>query len=269
MLAPTHLYFPAIMTKKQTKKATGLALGGGAILGAAHIGVLQAIEEREIELSCISGTSIGAFIAALYAFDIKPKEIEDIVLDLDWLSVSRLSLSKFGLLSIDKLGESFKKAAGDVQFEDAKIALAVVATDIGKCEKVVLTEGNVAEAVTASACVPGIFIPVEIDQRMLVDGGLVENVPVSPLKDLQAEHVIGVDLNAKRTYKKPEDVIDVLANAFDIAIDNATRIQTEESDVLIAPELTAYSRTDTGRIRELIKEGYDAACDCLSNVESD
>ncbi|MDX1403029.1 MAG: patatin-like phospholipase family protein [Woeseiaceae bacterium] len=247
------------------KKAIGLALGGGAILGAAHIGVLKAIEERDIDLCCISGTSIGAFIAALFAFGIKPKEIEEIVVDLDWLDVSSLSLSRFGLLSNDKLGKSFEDAVGDVQFDDAKTSLAVVATDISDCQKVVLTEGKVAEAVMASACVPGLFTPVEIDGRMLVDGGLVENVPISPLKDMDANFVIGVDLNVKRTYRKPEDVIDVLSNALDIAIDNATRIQTEESDVLIAPELSAYSRTDTDRISELIDEGYQAACECLDD----
>lgn len=240
-------------------KKIGLALGGGAILGAAHIGVLRALEERKIQIGCISGTSIGAFIAALYAFGVSPHEIEGKIAELNWLDAAGFSFSKYGLLSNKKLGDTLKKTLGDVDFEDAEIPVAVVATDIGACEKVVLKEGNVAEAVMASSCIPGIFIPVEINDQLLVDGGLVENVPISPLKKMGADMIVGVDINANRKYRKPEDLIDVLANALDLAIDNATRIQTEEADILIAPELSAYNRTDVKNVHDLVKEGYDTA----------
>lgn len=254
------------MSDKHADKAIGLALGGGAILGAAHVGVLQAIEKANIRLKAVSGTSIGAFIAALYAFGVEAKKIEEIVLDLDWLDVTSLSLSKFGLLSNKKLGKSFTDAVGDVSFDEAKISLAVVATDIGNGKKMILTEGNVAKAVMASSSVPGIFNPVEIDECMLVDGGLVENVPLSPLRDLNADYLIGVDLNDKRKVRKPDDVIDVLTNSLDIAIDNATELQTEEADLLITPELTAYSRTDAKKTGALIKEGLEAATDALAEL---
>jgi NTE family protein len=247
------------MKAEKQAKNIGLALGGGAILGAAHIGVLGALEERNIKISSISGTSIGAFIAALYAFGISPQEIETKVADLNWLDAAGFSISKYGLLSNEKLGDTLKDTLGDVQFKDAKIPLAVVATDIGACKKVILKKGSVAEAVMASACIPGIFIPVEIEGRLLVDGGLVENVPISPLKEMGEEMILGVDLNAKRKYQKPEDMIDVLANALDLAIDNATRIQTEEADILIAPELSAYNRADVEKIHDIVQEGYDAA----------
>jgi NTE family protein len=251
------------LKKQKPDKRIGLALGGGAILGAAHIGALKALEEKGIAISCISGTSIGAFVAALYAFGKSVQEIEAIAADLDWLDAAAFSLSKFGLLSNEKLGETFKQAVGDAQFSEAGISLALVATDIGSCEKVVLREGDVSTAVMASACVPGIFIPVDISGRMLVDGGLVENVPLSPLEEMGAEILIGVDLNARRRYKKPEDIVDVLANALDIAIDNATRLQTKKADLLITPELSTYSRTDTDKVRALAKEGYDSACTIL------
>ena len=110
----------------------------------------------------------------------------------------------------------------------------------------------------ASSCIPGIFIPVEIGSRLLVDGGLVENVPISPLKEMGAEMIMGVDINAKRKYQKPDDIIDVLSNALDLAIDNATRIQTEGADVLITPKLSAYNRADVEMVHDLVKEGYDA-----------
>ena len=143
----------------------------------------------------------------------------------------------------------------------------MVATDIGTCEKVVLKEGNVAESVMASSCIPGIFIPVEIGSRLLVDVGLVENVPISPLKEMGAEMIMGVDINAKRKYQKPDDIIDILANALDLAIDNATRIQTEGADVLITPKLSAYNRADVEMVHDLVKEGYDAVHEAIREIE--
>ncbi len=222
----------------------GLALGGGAILGAAHIGVLKAFAEENIPVSAISGTSIGALVAALYAFDVSLDEIEKIAMDLDWLDISGFAFSRLGLLTNEKMGKKIKDVLGEVQFSDARIPLSVIATDVGRFEKVVLDSGDVARAVMASASVPGIFIPVEIDDRMLVDGGLMENVPISPLQNKAMDIIVGVDLNAGRKFKNPEDLIDVLLNAIDIAIDNATRIQTQKVDLLITPALSAYNRAD-------------------------
>ncbi|HDP97696.1 MAG TPA: patatin, partial [bacterium] len=166
--------------KLKRKNKIGLALGGGAVLGAAHIGVLKAMEELDIPVHFVAGTSIGALVAALYAFGKDYKQIEKIAAELDWLDVSGLSLSQYGLLSNKKLGKIINKAIGDVDFEDARIPLAMIATDISHGKEVVLKQGNVATAVMASTCIPGIFIPVEIEGKLLVDGGVVENVPISP-----------------------------------------------------------------------------------------
>ena len=242
-----------------TEARIGLALGGGAILGAAHIGVLKVFDEEKIPISAISGTSIGAFVAALYAFGVSPGQIEKIALELDWLDISGFAFSRLGLLSNEKMGKKIDEVLGEVQFKDARIPLSIIATDIGRFEKVVLEMGDVARAVMASACVPGIFIPVEIDDHLLVDGGLMENVPISPLKRRGMDKIIGVDLNAGRKYKKPDDLIDVVLNAIDIAIDNATRMQTRIADLLIAPELSAYNRADADHVQDLIRGGYTAA----------
>ncbi len=241
-------------------------MGGGATLGAAHIGVLKALEERSIDVHCISGTSIGAYIAALYAFGVSPSDIEDEVRGLNWLDISSFSFVKlkFGLLTNEKLGDSIEKMLGDVQVKDSRIPLAIVATDIANCKKAVLTQCSISQAVMATTCVPGIFSPIDIDDQMLVDGGLVENVPISPLKDLGADLTVGVDLSAHRSYRKPDDLIDVLINSMDIAIDNATRLQTSDADLVIAPKLHAYSRTDSEQISELVDEGYKACREALS-----
>ncbi|MDR8391538.1 patatin-like phospholipase family protein [Aliifodinibius sp. S!AR15-10] len=204
----------------------GLALGGGAALGAAHIGVLKALEERNIQITYVSGTSIGAMIGAFYAFGTEIKKIEEIAVNLKWLDVSSLSISKMGLLSNKKLGNLIRKHLGDVNIEDAEKPLAITATDLSSGQKVVFKKGDLATAVMASTCVPGIFIPVESDGKMLVDGVLVENVPIQSLKTMGAEQIIAVDINALRLYKKPDDIIEVVTNALDIAIENLSNLSS-------------------------------------------
>ncbi len=239
---------------------TGLALGGGAALGASHVGVLKALEEHEIEVDFISGTSIGAMIGAFYAFGMKVDKIEEIAVNLRWLDVSGISISRMGLLSNEKLGNLVKQHLGKVKIEDAEKSLAIIATDLSSGQKVLLKEGDLATAVKASTCIPGIFIPVETDGKMLVDGGLVENVPIDTLKEMGADEIIAVDINALRLYKKPDDIIEVVTNALDIAIENLSSAKGEEVDLLIRPKLSSYSRTvdDPQKLRELIEKGYEA-----------
>ena len=238
------------------KKKIGLALGGGAVLGAAHIGVLKAIEEFNIPISYIAGTSIGAIISAFYAFGKNWEEMAILLKGLNWLDISRISLSQFGLLSNKKLGKLITDNLGDVSFDEACIPLAMIATDITSGEKVVLKSGNVAAAVMASSCIPGIFIPVEIDNRLLVDGELVENVPISPLKDMGANFIISVDLFGKLKQKKPENIIEVLFKSFHIALETATKLQTEESDILIRPDLSPFNTFDISKAENIIEIGY-------------
>jgi NTE family protein len=241
------------------KKKAGLALGGGAVLGAAHIGVLQALEEREITVTHIAGTSIGSLIAALYAFGKTADEIREIALDLKWMKVTDISISKFALLSNEKLGKIVREHIGDKNIEDADIPLGIIATNISTGEKVVLDKGPVNRAVMASTCIPGVFEPVEIDDMLLVDGGIVENVPIQTVQDLGADYVIGVDLNARYSNEKPENILDVLINSFHFTLMTAARLQTEEADLMIKPDLSDFNYTDTDQVKDLIKQGYKEA----------
>ncbi|PLX79406.1 MAG: patatin [Desulfuromonas sp.] len=250
------------------KSGIALALGGGAVLGAAHVGVLKALDEHGIKINKISGTSIGALIATLYAFGKSPAELQQIVNELEWLDVSSFTLSRFGILSNDELGKKVNQILGKVSFSDAKIPLYLIATDLTEGRKVVLDKGDVAKAVMASSCIPGVFVPVEIDDMLLVDGGLTENVPVATLRDAGDDFIIGVDLASGRHYQRPQDIIDVIANAIDISIDHVTKTQSSVADLIIAPELSSYSRRDTSRIDELINEGYDSTCRLLEKAKS-
>lgn len=247
------------------QRPVGVALSGGATLGAAHAGALRALHEAEIPIDILSGTSIGAVAAALYAYETPIDDIEQVALEMSWLSISSFSPSRMGLLANRKLGRILENHIGDPDFSEASIPLAVVATDISRGEKVILREGKVLPAVMASACVPGVFQPVEHDGRLLVDGGLVENLPITPLQELGARSIVGVDLNRHREYQQPEDLIDVVLNATDIAINSTTRIQARDSiDLLIAPALSSYSRFRSRRGEQLVDEGYRAAHKALA-----
>ncbi|GAB6091432.1 patatin-like phospholipase family protein [Spirochaeta dissipatitropha] len=246
-----------IMRRKiNRKKKIGLALGGGAVLGAAHVGVLRAIEEHELEIACISGTSIGAFVAALYAFGLGWQEIDDIARDLNWMQAARLKVTKTGILSNEQLGKSLGKMIGDVDFSDARIPLSMIATDIGSGTKVELKRGKVAQAVMASSCIPGVFSPVEIEGQLLVDGGLSENIPVSVLPGLGAEQIIAVDLIHNHSLRRPESIVEVLINSFDFALANAATDSLRKAHLVIAPHLQGFNAIDTRQIPDLIEQGY-------------
>ncbi len=258
-------FMDKIWGQKVEPGSLGLALGGGAVLGAAHVGVLKALQELELKIDYVAGTSVGAIIGSFFAFGKDWKEIKEIIMELNWLEVSGLSLSQYGLLSGEKLGQRIEQELGDVTMEQAKIHLAVVATDIATGEKVVLESGKVATAVRASACIPGAFIPVEIDGRMLVDGGIVENVPVSTVRDLGAKQVIAVNLQSKRG--KPDNIIELLVNAFQFSINHATKLQMQEAEFLLDLELSHFNRFDPKQIPDLIEAGYRQAIKDLSRIE--
>ena len=238
-------------------KNIGIALGGGAVLGAAHVGALRAIDEFDIEINYITGTSIGAFVAAFLAFGKNWKDIKKIASELKWIDITGISLSRYALLSNEKLGELIIEHIGDKNIQDSDIPLAMVATDITGGDKATLEKGSVAEAVMASTCIPGIFKPVEINEQMLVDGGVVENVPVKTVKEMGAEYVIGVDLNAKHTYEKPDNIVDVIINSFHFLMQQSDKLQTADADLLIKPDLSAFNRSDMNQVDELMKKGYE------------
>lgn len=227
-------------------------------MGAVHVGVLRALEEAGIKISIISGTSVGAIVAALYAFGKTPREIEDIVVEFEWKKLSNMVFSRFGLLSNEKIGDIIKEhIGGDKEFKEAKIPLAVVATDITSGQKAVLQNGSVAKAVMASTAIPGVFVPVEIQGNMLIDGGIMENIPIGSLKDKGADFLIGVDLICEHPSKKPQNVIEILYNSFNLLIKANKELQTKDADLIIKPDLSKFNAIDMSQIRELIKVGYN------------
>jgi NTE family protein len=243
-------------TANKAPERTGLAFGGGVVLGAAHIGVLRAMAETGFRADCVSGTSIGSFVAAMHAFGKSWREIEAVVLELDWYDLSGLTISGYGLLSIRKFGEIVRKQLGSRRIENAPIPLAIVATDICTGNKVVLRKGDVATAVMASSSIPGIFKPVEQGEMLLVDGVLTENVPVSPLKEMGANRIVCIDLLGSHTFRRPEHLASLLLNAFYSAMRSVSEIQISEADLVIAPDLSRFSLVDMSAMPEILDTGY-------------
>lgn len=249
--------------KLKKGKKIGLALGGGAVLGAAHVGVLKALHESKIEIGWISGTSIGAMVASFVAFGHKIQDVEKLAIELSWSDISNFSLSKYGLFANDNISEFIRSTVGNKKLEDAEIPLSMIATNISDGSKVILNKGDLATAVQASTCLPGIFSPVEINGDLLVDGGIVENVPISPLKSLDVDTIIAVDLNTQQSYKRPENMIDVLLNSFHFTLATSAKLIKSEADILIEPDLSSFSRVNTKYSKQLIAKGYEDSMKCL------
>jgi NTE family protein len=180
-----------------SKVKIGLALGGGAARGLSHIGVLKVLDEQGIYPDVIAGTSIGAMVGALYAYGYKASEIEQLVLGMDWkklVYLADITMSFNSLFKGKRVISLLKSILGDLTFSQLKCDFACVATDIINGEQVVLHNGSLVEAVRASISLPGIFTPVEVEGRYLVDGGLVNTVPVSVCRQMGAGYVIGVNV---------------------------------------------------------------------------
>jgi NTE family protein len=179
------------------RKKIGIALGGGSARGFAHIGVLEILDKENIPVDMIAGTSAGAIVGALYAQGMSAARIKEIVLEMDWLRRMQLvdiSLPKTGFLAGKKITELLKSLIGDVEFSDLKMPFACTATDIMTGEEIIINKGPVLEAVRASISVPIIFSALKYNGRFLVDGGLVDQVPVDVVKDMEPDITIGVNV---------------------------------------------------------------------------
>ena len=253
--------------KKIFNTKVGLALGGGGAKGVAHIGVLKALEDAKVRPDFIAGTSVGAMVAAMYAFNVSIDTITNIARDLTLSQITTFKLNKTGFFTADPLKEILAEYLGEANIEDASIPLAIVATDLKKGEEVIFTHGPLADAVCASASIPGVYIPMKMGERTLVDGGIVQSVPVGAVKDMGAGVIIASQLGGVGVYEEPKNVLDVMRNAFDIALSRRTREEVKEADLVIAMDLRDFSIADnTERYDELFTIGYDTAAKELNKM---
>ena len=181
------------------KPKVGLALGSGAARGFAHIGIIKALKEKKVSIDMIAGSSMGALVGACYARGGEITDLEEIVLKIDWKQLIRLAdpnlvLLLKGIVHGKKVKELLKALIGDIDFKDLKIPLTVVTTDVNTGEEVAIKTGSVVDAVRASISIPAIFMPVKLNDRFLIDGGIVNPVPVSVVKNMGAAFVIACNV---------------------------------------------------------------------------
>jgi NTE family protein len=250
----------------------GIALGSGSARGWGHIGVLGALLKAGIEPKVVCGTSIGALVGAVYANDTLP-ELEEWVQALTWrkvVSYFDLSFSS-GLLKGGKLFDYLRGGLLEKRIEDLKRPYAAVATDLASGREVWLREGMVADAVRASIAMPGLFTPHPQEDRLLVDGALVNPVPVSLARAMDADFVIAVDLSSRSAGRqlvkaearkaKAPGMVDVIANSLNIMSVRITRSRMagEPADAVIQPRLGGIGLLEYHRAEEAIAEGRAAA----------
>src|SRR5205807_5501583 len=237
----------------------GVALGGGFARGLAHIGVLKVLEEENIAVDFIAGTSVGSVIGAAYASGISAKELEEIAALVRFKDFSRWTFSRFGIFNNDKMAVFLRKVLRCKTFEELRIPLAVAATDVVSGEAVVFTSGELIDPVRASCAYPGMFLPVNINGRLLVDGLLAHSVPTIPLREMGADRVIGVSLSAPWVKTQgPRHVFDVIGQCFSIAQERMCGVWKSAADLVLEPAIGEFSYDDFGRAPELIKSGEAA-----------
>jgi NTE family protein len=251
------------------KRSFGLALGGGGARGIAHIGVLKVLDEAGLEPDYICGTSAGSIVGALYAGGYRWETIAEVVRATDWKDMVQPVFPKMGLVKADKLQTRLTELLDDLTFEELATPFCAVAVDIMTAERVQIAAGPVAPAVRASCSIPGIFEPMHVGDQVLVDGGILEEVPVIACRNMGAEVVLGVDLNADIARSNaPENVFHVLMASF-VAI---SRTQKKEARnlprvVIAEPHLAEFNMHDLRRIDELIAKGEGATRNVLDDLK--
>ena len=240
----------------------GLALSGGVARGMAHIGVLRVLEEHGIPIDYIAGTSAGSLVAGAYAAGLTVDQIAEISRTMRWRDVGRVTLSRLGVQSNARMEEFVRARLPVKQFEELRIPLAVVATDLKTGSAVIITEGDVPFAIRASCALPGWYVPVMDDHgRQLVDGGLVANIPTAAVRALGADLVIAVDVNAEgaKFIGPPHSIIGVLLQSIMVVQRTAAIHQLQDADVVIRPRTGHIRWDEMTRCDELITTGEQAA----------
>jgi NTE family protein len=234
----------------------GIALGGGFARGLAHIGILKVFEEEHIPIDFLAGTSVGALIGAGYASGVSADELAEIAGLVRFKDFSRWTFSRFGLFSNDKMSAFLHRVLRCKTFEELRIPLAVTATDIITGEAAVFTSGDLVDPVRASCAYPGMFQPVKIGDRLLVDGLLAYAVPVMPARTLGADRVLAVHLAANWVKTRgPRHVFDVIGQCFSIAQDKMSESWRSHSDLIVEPDIGEFGYDDFVRAPELVKAG--------------
>lgn len=246
-----------LFVKKRPK--VGLALGSGAARGLAHFGVLKVFQQEGIPIDYIAGSSMGSLIGVLFANDLDLEMCEKLAVRLKrkhWLD---LTVPKHGFIIGDKVKELVRLLTHQKQIEELSIPTAIVATDLVKGERVIFRSGPVDEAVRASIAIPGVFEPVFRGDQILVDGGVIDRVPIHVVREMGADIVVAVDVIAQYSEVQVESIFDVITYSLHIMEREILSSQILTADVLLCPQMSDISPTAFHRVEESIQRGEDEA----------
>jgi NTE family protein len=245
----------------------GLALGAGGARGFAHIGVLEVLEKHGLTPTFLSGSSMGSLVASLYACDLSPDMMEKLAVNLKrkhWLD---LCVPGMGFVTGEKLRQIVKLLTRGKNIEELSRPLSIVATDLVSGERVVFTQGPVYEAVRASVSIPGIFVPYKMGDRLLVDGGVVDRVPIELVRSMGADMIIGVDVSLAPSNSPVRSFFDVIFQTIDVMEQEIFRHRTVHADIMIRPDVGRFSSTSFTNIEEIIEEGRKAAYFMMPHIQ--
>ncbi|AKJ28725.1 esterase [Caldimonas brevitalea] len=246
----------------------GLALGGGAARGFAHIGVLQVLEENGIKPDVVAGTSAGSLVAALYASGKSPTELVALSDTMDELSITDWSFPFRGVIRGEALARYVNQHTGGKMIEQMRLPLGIVATDLGNGQPVLFQRGDAGVAVRASSAVPAVFQPVRIAGREYVDGGLVSPVPVRFARQMGADFVVAVDISSPPEGNALGDAMRMLLQTFAIMGRSINQFELRNADVVLTPKLTGVSGADFTARGRAIQAGRDAAQAALADIKA-
>ncbi|CAH0994468.1 putative NTE family protein [Emticicia aquatica] len=235
----------------------GIALSGGGSRGFAHLGALKALGELGIKPTLIAGTSAGSLIGALTAAGYSPDFIFETIQSLGVLNSLKFAFNRFGLFKMEKVEEIFLKYIPHNSFEKLKTPLIVCATDIEKGEAVYFNEGELIKPILASCSIPGIFEPVKFQDRVLVDGGIINNLPIEPLEST-CDFVIGVNVTPVSNNMAINSAKDILMKSLYLAIRNNAGEKLKRCDIAVEPkEIYNYNGLSIAKAKEVFQLGYE------------
>jgi NTE family protein len=246
----------------------GLALGGGAARGFAHIGVIEVLEENGIRPDIVTGTSAGSLVAALYAAGRTGKELESIAINMDESALTDWSFPGRGLIRGEALAHYIRESVGNKPLEQMKIPLGIVATDLDTGKPILFRRGDVGTAVRASSAVPAVFQPVKIGTHEYVDGGLTSPVPVRAARDMGADVIIAVDISQLPDGGDTSNALHMLLQTFSIMSRSINELELKEAEIALHPRLVGVAGTDFTVRKKNIEAGREAALALLPQIKA-
>lgn len=250
------------------KKKTALVLSGGSARGIAHLGVVKVLKREGIEFDLVVGTSIGALIGAAYALDIPPDHVERLALKTTAMDLLDITISRMGLTDGNKLEGLIRQVIQNKTFADIKTPLAITAVDVETGEELYFTDGDLIKIIKASCSLPGIFKPVELNKKLLIDGGMRQHMPSDIAKRLGADFIVGVDVGFCIKQGRINSMLGVIMQSIQMLGEELSKYQSENVDILIAPKLgDDIDQMAFNKAAVIIKKGEEAAQEALPELK--